>query len=153
MGLTVRVGSQSNSVQGGRMGAIVGQFRAFAAMGYTLTEACEACPPEHRVKRDLLLSGLRDEGVVFPDQRDSSKRAKSYPRKGAKQQSIAQAIRETRAPITPQAVRYRVKTMGMSLDAALTMPMMSRSEAGRLGAIQCGHVQADGQLVFRFLRL
>ena len=129
---------------------IADQFRAFSAMGYTFREACQACPDKIGLGRAKLLEGLRAVGVVFDDQRES-KRARKYPTKG-KPISIRQAIREAQTPISAQAVRYRVNVMAWPMDKALMTPIMTRSEAGKLGARQGLHILPNGQFTFQFLR-
>jgi len=129
-------------------------FRVFAEMGLTFDEAKAACPYRFRMSRADLAANLAKHGVRFPDLTDT--KAARYPAR-SKHQTIKQAIREAGANVTPQAVRYRVKKMGWPLEKAISEPMMSRREAGRLGVQrrdgQRGvYLEPSGQTIFKFLR-
>lgn len=125
-------------------------------MGLTLREAREACPQRLPAK-SRLERGLRKRGVVFPEMTESP-RAKQYRRRrgnGARL-SLRAAIRQRGAQVSPQAVRYRIEKMGLSLEEALNLSVMDRREAGRRGgwATNKGaHVLEDGQTCFRFYRI
>ena len=107
-------------------------FGVFAAMGYTLEEACEACPYRLRMARASLIARLKARGVVFAGTRQAP--ARRYLSRRRKRLTITEAIRESRVPISHQAVRYRVKNLGWSLEKAIHAPLLTRAESGRLGA-------------------
>jgi hypothetical protein len=130
--------------------SIADNFRAFAAMGLTLREACRACPFPINLSRPKLIASLRTHGVVFPETRES-KQAQKYATR-TKKKSIRQAIRESGVPISAQAVRYRITRMNWSLDKALSTPVMTRAESGRLGVRGGVHTLPDGQTTFKFMR-
>jgi hypothetical protein len=111
---------------------VADQFRALAAMGYTLQQARQACPHPIRINNARLSAGLRAAGVVFPETREP-KRAKTYRIRNTRK-TIKRAIRESGQPISPQAVRYRVNVMGWTLQRALNTPTLTRAESGRIGA-------------------
>lgn len=110
---------------------VIPQFRALSAMGYTLREARQACPQQSRLSYAKLGAYLRARGITFAGMGESEN-AKTYPIARAKK-SIRRAIRESGAPISAQAVRYRVNVMGWPLAKALKTPTMTRAESGRMG--------------------
>lgn len=131
-------------------------FRVFAEMGLTFAEAKAACPYRFRLTRSDLIAGLAKHGVRFPDTAQTKAKRYSIQSKGRKQ-TINEAIRESGVSVTPQAVRYRVKKMGWPLERAISEPMMSRREAGRLGVQRRDgkrgvYLEPNGQTIMKFLR-
>jgi len=129
-------------------------FRVFAEMGVPFAEAKAACPYRFRMSTADLIAGLAKHGVRFPD--TAKTKAKRYPAR-TRHQTIIEAIRESGVNVTPQAVRYRVNKMGWPLERAISEPMMSRREAGRLGVQRRDgkrgvYLEPNGQTIFKFLR-
>lgn len=110
----------------------IASLRTQAALGRTLDDALATLPrslPRNKMQRALARAGVR------------FKRRKQPLRTG---QWVAKACRDyhpddmdARMSNRERArLRYRVNTMGMKIDAALSTSSMTPAEKGRLGALK-----------------
>lgn len=103
----------------------------YLRLGFSLDEALEVWPYSNRYSREEIEAEMRRQGFR------ARRKARTYrTRRGSR--TIREALRESGVNCSPQAVNYRVRN-GWALDEAASTPPMSRSEAGRLGAISKWH--------------
>lgn len=126
-----------------------GIWDAYANLGFSPKYCHDSFTHAKHLRFDVFKGLLKEAGVTFQapnkwrDRRTRKAGGKRYKFRG-KMQTLAEIIDRTGATIKASALRWRLD-QGWSLEDAVATPVMSRSEAGSLGADATNNKQRRGQ--------